>query len=72
MSVQKYPYQNLSLKSIKGERWKDIPGLEDYFMVSNFGRVKRLEFEMQHDNGVTYRRAEKIIKPNHVKQKNNF
>jgi len=27
---------------------------------------------MQHDNGVTYRRAEKIIKPNHVKQKNNF
>ena len=41
-------------------------------MVSNFGKVKRLEFEMQHDISVTYRRAEKIIKPNRVKHKNNF
>ncbi len=29
-----------------GERWADIPGLEGYGMVSNYGRIKRLEFEI--------------------------
>lgn len=29
--MKEYPYKNLSLKNIKGERWKDIPGLEMYF-----------------------------------------
>lgn len=70
MPVHEYPHQNLSLKSIKGEKWKDIPGLEDYFMVSNFGRVKRLEYEMQYRNGAMYVKAEKIIIPTIVRAKN--
>ena len=37
------PYQNKSLKSIKGERWKPILGFGDQYMVSSFGRVKSLE-----------------------------
>jgi hypothetical protein len=43
MPVKKYPYQNLSLKDIKGEEWKDIPGFEDYYQVSNYGRIKGLD-----------------------------
>lgn len=68
--MKKYPYQNLDLKNIKGEHWKDIPGLEMYFMVSNFGRVKRLEYEMEYCNGAIYVKPEKIIKPSIVLQKN--
>jgi NUMOD4 motif len=32
-----YPYRNRELKNIKGEKWKDIPELEEYFQISNFG-----------------------------------
>jgi hypothetical protein len=40
MSAQQYHYQNLSLKNIKGEKWKDIPGFEDEYQLSNYGRLK--------------------------------
>jgi len=39
---QLYPYQNLSLTDIEGEDWISIIGFEEYYMVSNFGRVKWL------------------------------
>lgn len=68
----KYPYENLSLKNIKDERWEDIPGLDGYFVGSNFGRIKRLEYEMQYKNGAIYKKPEKIIKPSIVKQPNKF
>lgn len=61
--MKKYPYQNLILKNIKGERWKDIPGLEMYFKVSTYGRVKRLEYELTYSDGRIYVKPEKIIKP---------
>ena len=38
-----YPYQNLSLKDMKREVWEDVPGFEDYYQVSNYGRIKGLE-----------------------------
>lgn len=37
------PYTNLQLKDMPGEKWKPLPGLEDYYEVSNLGRVKRIE-----------------------------
>jgi hypothetical protein len=37
------PYLNLSLNSVKGEVWKDIPGYEGLYQASNFGRVKSLQ-----------------------------
>jgi NUMOD4 motif len=40
---QKYPYQNLSLKKMKGEVWEDIPGFADCYQISNHGRIKSLE-----------------------------
>ncbi|PXW16673.1 NUMOD4 motif-containing protein [Chryseobacterium sp. CBTAP 102] len=33
---------NLSLKNLSGERWRPFPDLEEYFAISNKGRVKRL------------------------------
>lgn len=66
---KKYHYQNLSLKDIKGERWEDIPGLDGYFCVSNYGRIKRLEFEMMYKDGRICLRKERIIKPMIVTEK---
>ena len=67
---KKNPYQNRSLEDMKGEKWEDIPGLDGYFLISNFGRVKRLEYEMQYRNGKIYTQPEKIIRPIIVKQPN--
>jgi hypothetical protein len=70
--MKKYPYHNLDLKNIKGEKWKDLPELEGYYQISNFGRIKRLEYEMEYKNGAIYLKNEKIIKPTIVKQPNYF
>ncbi len=61
--MKNYPYQNTELKNLQGERWIDIPGFEMYFMVSNYGRIKRLEYEMVYSDGRVYTKPEKIIKP---------
>jgi NUMOD4 motif/NUMOD1 domain len=70
--MKKYPYRNTELKSLKGEKWKDIPGFEMYFKVSNFGRIKRLEYEMQYSDGRIYVKPSKIIKPVLVSIPNEF
>ena len=36
---EQYPYQNLSLDSMKGEQWVDIPGFDGAYSISNFGRI---------------------------------
>lgn len=36
-------YKNLSLEDLPGEVWKDIVGYEDFYQVSNLGRVKSLD-----------------------------
>jgi len=36
------PHQNLSLKDMEGEIWKDIEGFEGYYQISSLGRVKSL------------------------------
>ncbi|WP_207632815.1 NUMOD4 domain-containing protein [Foetidibacter luteolus] len=72
MPKLQYPYQNSSLKNIKGEKWADIPGLEGYYRVSNFGRIRRLEYQMQYKNGAIYVKEERIIKPGVVQHPNQF
>jgi hypothetical protein len=69
---EKYPYQNLSLKNIKGEKWKDIPALEMYARVSNYGRIKRLSYELEYSDGRIFLKPEKIIKPIVMKITNGF
>lgn len=70
--MSKYPYTNLDLKNIRHERWKDLPGLEGYYQISNYGRIKRLEYEMKYKNGAIYLKEEKIIKPGIIHQPNKF
>lgn len=45
------PYQNKSLKNLKGEFWKEVPGLEGYILVSNIGRIKSLLRYVERRNG---------------------
>src|SRR5688500_10304928 len=57
---------------MKREEWEDIPGLDGYFLISNFGRVKRLQYEMLYRNGAIYVKPEKIIKPAVLKIPNRY
>lgn len=70
--MSKYPYKNLDLKNIRGEKWKDLPKLEGYYQISSYGRIKRLEYEMKYKNGAIYTKREKIIKPSIIHQSNKF
>jgi hypothetical protein len=45
-------FLNLSVETIPGERWKDVPNFEGLYKVSNLGRVKALQ-------KVTYGRQQK-------------
>jgi len=56
-----YPYQDLSLTSREGERWKDVPGVDGRYSISNFGRVKRESFELRCSNGQVRRMRSKIM-----------
>ena len=57
------PYQNLSLKDMPGEVWKDIPEWEGLYQISNFGRAKSLEREAEVRAGKT-----RLIKSHILKQ----
>src|ERR1700737_5608944 len=59
MSKQ-YPYQNFSIENIKGERWDDIPRFDAYYLISSFGRIKRLKREVVYPNGRPRTLSEKI------------
>ncbi len=61
MTEKKFPYKDLSLIDLIGEVWMDIPNLEGHYVVSNFGRIKRLTFEVQCSNGQVRRLPAKII-----------
>lgn len=72
MRKELLPYLNLTLTNLAGERWKDVPGLEGYFRVSNKGRIKRLGYEAVYTNGVIYRERPMIMKPYVHRHKNEF
>ncbi|MBN9379741.1 MAG: hypothetical protein J0H74_03185 [Chitinophagaceae bacterium] len=59
-----YPYENLLIKSLKGEIWKDVRGYEGYYRVSNFGRVKSLDRTIPHP-----RLYQQFVKGRMLKQK---
>jgi hypothetical protein len=72
MAKFEYPHQNLSLENMKGEQWEDIPNLDGYYLVSNFGRIKRLQRDEidKYDNVRVL--PEQINKPSIQKTKNRF
>jgi len=59
----KYPCYNRSLKNIESEEWEDIPGFDGYYMVSNFGRIKRMKREQLNSKGIVRIFKEQIIAP---------
>jgi len=68
--IETKPYRDENLKDRPGEIWKDIPGLEGYFMVSNHGRVKRLERVSFDQLGRKFTTAAKIKLPTINKSEN--
>lgn len=69
---QHYPWQDRAIASQANERWKDIPGLEGYYRVSTFGRVKREALEIFCCNGQIRRVKSKMMKVELCSQKNSF
>jgi hypothetical protein len=56
-------YRDQRLNNLPGEKWKDVPGLDGYFLVSSLGRIKRQEREVLYPNGSLHVFPEKIILP---------
>lgn len=54
-------YKNLSLEDMPDEVWKDIPGYEGLYQVSNMGRIKSLKKEILGRNESVYPFKEKIL-----------
>jgi hypothetical protein len=44
-------FREMDINDLPDELWKDIPGLEGYGMISNYGRVKRLQYELLNAEG---------------------
>lgn len=65
-----YPYQKTELESLPHERWDDIPGLDGYYEISTFGRIKRLYREVLTSDGKVMRFQERIIRSFPDKQYN--
>lgn len=55
-------YKNLSLEDLDNEIWKDIQGYEGYYQISNMGRVKGLDREIERKNGEKYIYKGKVLK----------
>lgn len=67
-----YPFKNLSLEDMKGERWKDIPGYDGYIKVSNYGRIWSLARPIQSITGQFYYTKERIRKQHLSKYYNSY
>lgn len=47
------------------ERWLPVPGYEDLYLCSNYGRIKALPKIVVYSNGRIYKYEEKILAPNY-------
>lgn len=57
---KKFPYLNKSLKDLPGEKWKEMPGWEDY-EVSSYGRVKSTGRWITSNTGKEVFKKERIL-----------
>jgi len=50
-SREKYPFEDMNLLDLEGEIWKPLPDYEEYYMVSNLGRIKWLPRTIYYCDG---------------------
>lgn len=62
LTTFQYPYQDMNLIDMEGEIWKPVSGLEEYCLVSNFGRIKKLSRYVNGPFGARIFLEEKICK----------
>ena len=61
VDIDKYPCRNTSLKNLRNEKWGEVPGLEEYYHVSNYGRIKSLSRDIYYSTGKIIHKKERII-----------
>jgi NUMOD4 motif len=64
--MRKFRWQYESLTSLKGESWVSLPGLDGYYRISNYGRIRREPYDIIYKDGRSFTLGEKIIKPGTV------
>ena len=62
LADRKYPFEDMDLLDLEGEIWLPVPDYEEYFMVSNMGRIKRLPRWIYYNNGRKRFETERIVK----------
>ncbi len=72
VDIDKYPCRNTSLKNIRNEKWAEVPGLEEYYHVSNYGRIKSLSREIYYSTGKIIQKKERIIMAGISPARNHF
>src|SRR6266542_36331 len=72
VDINKYPCRNTSLKNIRNEKWAEVPGLEEYYHVSNYGRIKSLSREIYYSTGKIIQKKERIIMAGISPARNHF
>jgi hypothetical protein len=64
-------YKNQDYLSLENEQWLPLHGLDDYFYISNLGRVKSLDRFVPFKNGKLAFYKGRIYKAQIIKHKNN-
>jgi hypothetical protein len=62
LTIQKYPFEDLNLLDLEGEIWLPVPDYEEYYMVSNMGRIKWLPRWIYYRDGRKRFEDEKIVR----------
>lgn len=65
-------YLDVATKMLKGERWRDVPGYEGSYMVSNLGRVKSVSRVVLHKRCGTQFVAGRVLRQHVKKHCNHF
>jgi len=71
-NLTQYLFQNRTPLTLKSERWKDIPGFEGSYQVSNLGRVKSLDRFVPHNRCGKQFVKGRILRQNIKKHYNHF
>jgi len=59
---RKYPFEDMDLLDLEDEIWLPVPDYEEYYLVSNLGRIKKLSRWVFFNDGRKRFEAEKIVK----------